>query len=120
MSLHLDFEPHSWYMGFAIKDDRNDISENEPWTAYTENGNFYFVDTIGGGVLAELKQRIQLYHLKAHNGYGERIAKRRLEQIRREILAERVSLGELAELEALAGYIQPGDTLLLEWAGVPE
>ena len=21
MSLHLDFEPHSWYMGFAIKDD---------------------------------------------------------------------------------------------------
>ncbi len=24
------------------------------------------------------------------------------------------------ELQSLVGYIEPGDTLLLEWAGVPE
>jgi hypothetical protein len=37
MSLHLEFEPHSWYMGFAIKKD----SQMQPggivnhWQAYT-------------------------------------------------------------------------------------
>ena len=40
--------------------------------------------------------------------------------LRREIQAERISYGELAELQALAIYIDPSDTLLLEWAGVPE
>lgn len=46
--------------------------------------------------------------------------KARLAYLRREIQAERISYGELAELQALAIYIDPSDTLLLEWAGVPE
>ena len=44
----------------------------------------------------------------------------RLEEIRAEIVAERVSWGELAELQALARFIGDDDPLLLEWAGVPE
>jgi len=44
----------------------------------------------------------------------------RLEYLRGEILAERISYGELAELQDLAAYIQPDDVLLLQWAGVPE
>ncbi len=44
----------------------------------------------------------------------------RLEYLRGEIEAERISVGEIAELESLAEYIEPGDVLLLEWAGVPE
>lgn len=44
----------------------------------------------------------------------------RLEYLRGEIEAERMSYGELAELQGLADYIEPGDTVLLEWAGVPE
>ena len=44
----------------------------------------------------------------------------RLEYLRGEIEAERISYGELAELQDLADYIDPGDTLLLQWAGVPE
>ena len=44
----------------------------------------------------------------------------RLEQLRREILAERISYGEIAELQSLARFIDPDDVLLLEWAGVPE
>lgn len=44
----------------------------------------------------------------------------RLEEIRAELRAERISWGELAELESLAKYIQPGDVELLEAAGVPE
>lgn len=44
----------------------------------------------------------------------------RLEYLRGEIRAERVSWGELAELQGLAPFIEPGDVELLEWAGVAE
>lgn len=44
----------------------------------------------------------------------------RLEYLRGEIRAERISYGELAELQGLADKIAPGDVELLEWAGVPE
>ena len=44
----------------------------------------------------------------------------RLEYLRGEIEAERISYGEIEELQSLAEYIEPGDVLLLEWAGVPE
>lgn len=44
----------------------------------------------------------------------------RLEYIRQEIRAERISYGEIVELQSLASHIHPSDTELLEWAGVPE
>lgn len=44
----------------------------------------------------------------------------RLEYLRGEIEAERISYGELAELQDLAEHIQPDDVVLLQWAGVPE
>jgi hypothetical protein len=44
----------------------------------------------------------------------------RLEYLRGEILAERISYGEIAELQSLAKYNEPEDTLLQEWAGVKE
>ena len=46
--------------------------------------------------------------------------KARLEYLRGEIEAERISLSELSELRLLASHIDPSDTLLLEWAGIPE
>ena len=46
--------------------------------------------------------------------------KERLEYLRGEIEAERISYGEISELQSLAEYIEPGDMVLLEWAGVPE
>lgn len=46
--------------------------------------------------------------------------KKRLEYLRRELRAECISYGELAELQSLAEYIEPGDLELLEAAGVPE
>ncbi|MBP9771428.1 MAG: hypothetical protein KBD16_00675 [Candidatus Pacebacteria bacterium] len=45
---------------------------------------------------------------------------KRLEYLRAEIEAERISTGEIAELQSLIPYIDPSDTVLLEWAGVPE
>ena len=44
----------------------------------------------------------------------------RLEYLRRELRAERISYGEIAELESLAIYIDPSDVELLEAAGVSE
>lgn len=46
--------------------------------------------------------------------------KERLEYIRGELRAERISYGELAELQDLISFIDPSDTELLEAAGVPE
>jgi len=45
---------------------------------------------------------------------------RRLNYLRKEIEAERISYEEIAELQSLADFIDPGDILLLEWAGVEE
>jgi len=45
---------------------------------------------------------------------------KRLEYLRNEILHERISYGEIAELQSLVKYIDKDDTLLLQWAGVEE
>jgi len=43
------------------------------------------------------------------------------EELRSELsTAESISYDEIAELQSLADYIEPGDIELLEWAGVPE
>lgn len=44
----------------------------------------------------------------------------RLEYLRGEIAAERISYSEIAELQGLADHIDPSDVELLAWAGVPE
>lgn len=46
--------------------------------------------------------------------------KERLEYLRGELRAERISYEELAELQDLAPHIDPSDVELLEAAGVPE
>lgn len=46
--------------------------------------------------------------------------KDRLEYLRGELRAERISYEELAELQSLAEHIEPDDVELLEAAGVPE
>ena len=45
---------------------------------------------------------------------------KRLDYLRKEIKAKRISMEEIAELQSLVSYIDPSDVLLLEWAGVPE
>jgi hypothetical protein len=46
--------------------------------------------------------------------------KQRLEHIRGELREERISYARLLELQTLARHIEPGDTELLEAAGMPE
>ena len=47
-------------------------------------------------------------------------AKTRLEYLREQIEKECISYGEIAELQSLAQYIEAGDVVLLELAGVEE
>jgi hypothetical protein len=48
------------------------------------------------------------------------IIKQRIEELRVEIQNERISYGEIFELQSLAKHIDKGDVQLLEWAGVKE
>jgi hypothetical protein len=45
---------------------------------------------------------------------------KRLEYLRGELRSERISYGEIVELQNLAPYINSGDVELLEAAGIPE
>lgn len=51
---------------------------------------------------------------------NDKTIKDRLEYLRKEIEAERISYGEIAELQSLAQYIPDDDVVLKEWAGIPE
>jgi hypothetical protein len=51
---------------------------------------------------------------------SKKAKKKRLEYLRKEIENETISTGEICELQSLIPYIDKGDILLLEWAGVPE
>ncbi len=56
----------------------------------------------------------ELYNMKTKD------INKRLEYLRGEILAERISYEEIAELQSLKEHISSDDVLLLEWAGVEE
>ena len=46
--------------------------------------------------------------------------KKRLDYLRGEIKAKRISYGEIIELQLLKKHIAPGDVELLEWAEIDE
>ena len=55
-----------------------------------------------------------------HSKKQKESIKNRLEYLRQEIRAERISYGEIAELQSLVKYIDSNDVELLQWAGVEE
>lgn len=87
MSLHLEFEPHSWYKEFAIKNnwtqghDQSHLErplksgEGFKWSAYTANGNTGYIDELHADTLRELKQKITAYHARIaeRNAYNRRM-----------------------------------------------
>lgn len=54
------------------------------------------------------------------NPYPTHEQAERLEYLRKELLAERISYAEIAELQTLAPYIDENDVELLEAAGISE
>lgn len=63
MSLHLEFEPHSWYRGFAIRQGEymTDWKTKNIWYAYTDDGNTYRIVERHADTLAGLKRLISEY-----------------------------------------------------------
>lgn len=51
---------------------------------------------------------------------ADEAAQQRLEYLRGELRAERISYGELVELQSLRSHIKPGDVELQEAAGIPK
>jgi len=74
-----------------------------------------------GGINFESNLINGLYKIDGYMAKGgELAAKKRLEELREELRAERISYGELAELQELSEYIDKDDVELLEAAGFPE
>lgn len=71
MSMTLNFEPHSYYMGFAIKHNpdvhRLDITQYK-WQAFMDDGNTYRIIKLGGVTLSELKHTIRDYYIMQSKG----------------------------------------------------
>lgn len=65
-------------------------------------------------------ERTDANYQEQDKAINEALNKHRLEYLRSQIEAERISTYELVELQGLVEYIDSGDVQLLEWAGVPE
>ena len=61
-----------------------------------------------------------IYKVVEKRGNHVKTIAERLEYLRGQIHAESISYSEIADLQGLAEYIDPGDVELLQWAGVPE
>lgn len=89
-----------------------ELSAYEQWMVRSN------LETIDSGVAAS--GQIAILRANGYDRIATAVAQARLEHLRGEIEAERISYGEIAELASLAEHIEAGDTQLLEWAGVPE
>lgn len=77
----------------------------------------YSVYTDSGSDVSMADEKLIRFDIES---YDEAEAVCILEYLRGELRAERISYGELHELQSLAQHIDAGDVELLEAAGVPE
>lgn len=88
----------------------------ETWETVDSCGGYYGSDGENGEYLKSCALEALEYAVEA----DQEAARKRLEYLREELRGERISQGELADLQGLAPYIEDGDVELLEAAGVPE
>jgi hypothetical protein len=124
-----DFEPAGWAVlhmddspeteSYVISLEPGEITRT--YTGKLERADLATARTVAAvarGILQEPVRIVRVTDLAVMP--DEATPAERLEYLRGELRAERISYGELSELQNLAGYIEPGDTELLEPAGVPE
>ena len=112
--LHMDDSPES--DSYVVKVGHDEITRD--YVNHAVKVDLARAREIAGSVTAAPARIVRVTDLAIMP--NEPTPAERLEYLRGEIRAERISYGELAELQGLAGHIQPGDTELLEAAGVPE
>ncbi len=96
-----------------VDDDDRDQCPDKPWSAYCHDDG---VGSCAG--LGTTPEEAVRDLLSRPDGFAPTYD--RLECLRTELRAQRISYGELAELQDLSAHIDPGDVELLEAAGVPE
>jgi hypothetical protein len=99
----------------AVKDGNQVNWQGGAYTVIIGNNDQFMIKHSGGncvGLTDEYKPE-DFFISKSYE-------KRRLEYLRGELRAERMSYAELAELQSLAKFIDKDDVELLEAAGVPE
>lgn len=100
------------------------LTDSASWGYYTPEyyGGLYKkhnVDKATQAIWGHAKfANAEFYRRSFWSAMKDEQVKERLEYLRGEIEAERISYAEIAELEGLKDFIEEGDTLLLEWAGV--
>ena len=96
------------------------VREGEMYSLPKGDG-FMITLEYGGKIRVECPvERTDENYQEQDKAVNDAINHHRLAEIRKSIEAENVSYGEISELEGLTAYIDPADTLLLQWAGVPE
>lgn len=73
-----------------------------------------------GELLSSENETIKRNAISILKQFQKRNALKRLEYLREQIMNECISYGEIAELQGLKNYIEKGDILLEEWAGIKE
>lgn len=102
------------------------IAADEIRSGFTEPRNWDKDDVHNARVFSHLvavgfsRLGTRMYSQTFVDAYRAEFIRLRLEYLRGEIDAERISYGEIIELQGLADHIDSGDVQLLEWAGVPE
>jgi hypothetical protein len=96
------------------------VREGEAYSLPKGDG-FMITKEYGGKVRVECPvERTSDTYEQQDKAFNEALNRDRLEYLRQQIEAECISGYEVAELAGLAEYIDSADTLLLQWAGVPE
>lgn len=110
----------------AAKEAGRNIAAYEIRSGYTEPRNWDKDDAHNARVFSHLaavgftRLGTRSYSQTFVDAYRAEFIRLRLEYLRGEIEAERISGYEIAELAGLAEHIDSADVLLLQWAGVPE
>lgn len=102
------------------------VARHEALAGHTEPRNWDKDGVHNAGVFSHLaaagftRLGARMFSQTFVDAYRQGFIETRLEYLRTQIKAEKISTGELIELQGLADHIDRGDVLLLQWAGVPE
>lgn len=102
------------------------VARHEALAGHTEPRNWDKDDVHNAGSFSHLaaagftRLGARMFSQVFVDAYRQGFIETRLEYLRSQIEAEKISTAEIIELQGLADHIDRGDVLLLEWAGVPE
>lgn len=108
------------------QDAGRNVARHEALAGHTEPRNWEKDGDPFAGVYSHLaaagftRLGARMFAITFRDAYVQGFYETRLEYLREQIVQEQISTAEIIELQGLADRIDRADTLLLQWAGVPE